>query len=198
MEVKEAPIVKASEYKKHTDSELVAMCLRGEAMAWEALLLRYRRLIYSIPVRFGFPRMDVHDVFQNVCVKLLEHLHEVKDDRKLRTWIATTTVRQCIYMKTIKFRDSGTEEEGDEPLDPADNLEDARIFAEELQAMRDAIAELPERCRSLIELLYFDPRQLSYEAISETLQMPVPSIGPTRARCFEKLRGMLRRRGINK
>ena len=96
------------------------------------------------------------------------------------------------------MRDAAPEEDAEERLDPADNLEDARIFAEELQAMRDAIEELPERCRSLIELLYFDTRQLSYEAISETLQMPVPSIGPTRARCFDKLRGMLRRRGINK
>src|SRR3954471_24931367 len=98
------------------------MCLRGDALAWEALLLRYRRLIYSIPARFGFPKMDVHDVFQNVCVKLLEHLHQVKDDRKLRTWIATTTVRQCISLKISKHRDSGSEEEAEEPLDPTENL----------------------------------------------------------------------------
>jgi RNA polymerase sigma factor (sigma-70 family) len=71
-----------------------------------------------------------------------------------------------------------------------------RIQTEEQQTVRDAVEQLPERCRTLLEMLYFDPRSLSYEDIAQALNMPVPSIGPTRARCLEKLRTLLRRKGI--
>ena len=81
----------ASKYKSYTDPELVSMCLKGDGDAWEALVKRYRRLIYSIPVRFGFEDADAADVFQGVCLKLLEHLHQVKDDRRISAWLVTTT-----------------------------------------------------------------------------------------------------------
>ena len=70
-------------YKSLADSELVGLCLNGDARAWEALIIRYRRLIYSIPVKFNFTTADASDVFQAICLKLIEHLHELKDESKL-------------------------------------------------------------------------------------------------------------------
>ena len=186
----------ASKYKTFTDPELVAMCLKGDALAWEALITRYRRLIYSVPVRFGFISADAADVFQGVCLKLLEHLHEVKDESKISSWLVTTTTRQCIHLKAMKYRESGTDDEFEEPPDPGDNLEELRIVTEQQQAVREAVDQLPERCRSLIDMLYFDTRSLSYDEISQQMAMPVASIGPTRARCLEKLKTILRRHGI--
>jgi RNA polymerase sigma factor (sigma-70 family) len=198
LEVEKAPVVKASDYKKHTDSELIALCLRGDPLAWEALIRRYRRLIYSVPIRFGFTTPDANDVFQNVCLKLLEHLHEVRIERKIGSWLVTTAIRQCLAVKAMKRRESGNEEEIEEPEDPTANLEEIRILAEELQAMREAIEQLSYRCKSLITLLYLDRRSPTYEEISAELHMPEPSIGPTKLRCLEKLRVLLGRRGINK
>jgi RNA polymerase sigma factor (sigma-70 family) len=190
--------VSPSGYKKYSDPELVSMCLKGDAQAWEALILRYKRLIYSVPVKFGFSSSDASDVFQGVCLKLLEHLHEVKDDRKISSWLATTTTRQCIHLRMLKYREAGPDEEIEEPADPTDNLEEVRILSEQLQALREAVDQLAGRCRALIDALYLDPRQPSYDAIGQELGMPVASIGPTRARCLEKLKMILRRRGINK
>src|SRR4051812_24806938 len=105
-----------SKYKQYTDSELISMCLEGDSKAWEALILHYRRLIYSIPVRFSFGSADASDVFQSVCLKLIEHLHELKDGTKLSAWLITTTTRQCLYVRSLKFRESGgSEEELEEP-----------------------------------------------------------------------------------
>ena len=188
----------AAEYKKHTDPELIALCLKGDSLAWETLILRYRRLMYSVPVKFGFSSADASDVFQAACVKLLEHLHEVKDDRKVGLWLMKTTVRMCIQLRGLKTRESGTEEEVEEPLDPAENLEELQLAIEKQQRIRESVEELPTRCRSLIEMLYFNIEPLSYDEISQKLGMPVPSVGPIRARCLEKLRAILRRRGINK
>ena len=134
---------------------------------------------------------------QAVCVKLLEHLHEVKDDRKISLWLMKVTVRMCIQLRGFKTRESGTEDEMEEPLDPAENMEELQLSIEKQQRIRDAVEELPSRCKSLIEMLYFNLQPLSYDEISQKLEMPVPSVGPNRARCLERLRAILRRRGIN-
>jgi len=183
-------------YKTRTDAELVSMCLKGDAEAWEALITRYRRLIYSVPVRFGFSTADAADVFQAVCLKLIEHLHEVKDETKVSAWLITTTTRQCIHIKALKRREGGTDEEFEEPPDPAENLEEVSIMVEQQHTVREAVEQLSGRCRNLIEMLYFDVRSLSYDEISQAMGMPVASIGPTRARCLDKLRIILRRRGV--
>lgn len=183
-------------YKNLSDSEIVALCVKGDARAWEALIQRYRRLIYSIPARFSFPPSDASDVFQSVCVKLIEHLHDLKDDSKVSSWLITTTTRQCIHLRALKHRHATTDEDFEEPPDPSDGLENLRIQSETEQAVREAVGQLPERCRNLLQMLYFDPRTPSYEEIGSTLNMPVSSIGPTRARCLEKLRIVLRRKGV--
>ena len=86
-------------YKALGDPELVGLCLKGDSRAWETLILRYRRLIYSIPVKFNFGTADASDVFQAVCLKLIEHLHELKDESKVSAWLITTTTRQCIHVR---------------------------------------------------------------------------------------------------
>lgn len=186
-----------AKYKQSSDTELVSLCLKGDAQAWEALIVRYRRLIYSIPVRFNFSPADASDVFQSVCLKLLEHLHELKDETKVSAWLITTTTRQCIHIRSVKFREAGsTDEEPEEPPDPSETMEEVRLHTEQQQIVRESVDQLAEKCRTLLELLYFDSRSLTYEEVSQILRMPVASIGPTRARCLDKLRIILRRRGM--
>jgi RNA polymerase sigma factor (sigma-70 family) len=189
--------VSASKYKSLGDPELVGLCLGGDSQAWEALIVRYRRLIYSIPVKFNFTAADASDVFQGVCLKLIEHLHELKDDTKVSAWLITTTTRQCIHLRSQRMRETtSADDEFDEPAAEGVNVEEVQIQTQEQQNVRDAVDQLPERCRNLLELLYFSTKNPTYEEIAAAMKMPVPSIGPTRARCLEKLRTVLRRRGI--
>ena len=187
----------AAKYKALGDPELVSLCLKGDAQAWESLILRYRRLIYSIPVRFSFSAADCSDVFQAVCLRLIEHLGELKDDTKVSSWLITTTTRQCIHVRAQKHRESSTSDEFEEPEDPGHSVEQIRIQSQEQQSIREAVDLLPLRCRNLVEMLYFDTKNPSYEAIAQAMQMPVASIGPTRARCLEKLRILLKRQGFH-
>jgi RNA polymerase sigma factor (sigma-70 family) len=94
------------------------------------------------------------------------------------------------------MRESSSDEDFEEPAAADVNVEEVQIQTQEQQTVRDAVEQLPERCRNLLELLYFSTRNPSYGEISETMKMPVASIGPTRARCLEKLRTVLRRKGI--
>src|SRR5262249_25547478 len=144
----------------------------------------------------GFEEADASDVFQAVCLKLLEHLHQVKDERKISGWLVTTTTRQCLYVRSQKHRETATDDSNLDSPDPALNLEELRILTEQQQVVREAVEELTGRCRSLIGMLYFDSRSPSYDEISAEMGIPVPSIGPTRARCLEKLKTIIRRRGV--
>jgi RNA polymerase sigma factor (sigma-70 family) len=188
--------VSDGKYRSLGDPELVALCLGGDARAWETLILRYRRLIYSIPVKFSFTAADASDVFQAVCLKLIEHLHELKDESKVSAWLITTTTRQCIHVRSQRMRETSTDEDFEEPAAAGVNVEDIQIQTQEQQNIRSAVDRLPDRCRRLLELLYFETTSPSYEEISRIMKMPVASIGPTRARCLEKLRTVFRRRGI--
>lgn len=189
--------MEAGAYKGLSDSELVALCLSGEAGAWEALIRKYRRLIFSIPVRFSLSSADASDVFQSVCVKLIENLHKLKDESKISAWLITTTTRQCIHLQAQRRRNVSQDEQADEPLDPHQSIESTSIDLERQQAVRESVESLQDRCRRLLQMLYFDPADPSYEEISRALGLPVSSIGPTRARCLDKLRTQIRRRGVS-
>jgi DNA-directed RNA polymerase specialized sigma24 family protein len=53
------------------------------------------------------------------------------------------------------------------------------------------LAALGQTCRELLVAMFFDPAEPSYTDIAERLGRPVGSIGPTRARCLDKLRKAL-------
>ena len=57
-----------------TDARLVRECLNGNDEAWSALIDKYKNLIYSIPVKYGFSSDEASDIFQGVCLELLADL----------------------------------------------------------------------------------------------------------------------------
>lgn len=181
------------------DEQLIELCLDGDEAAWEAIVHRYQRLVYSIPLRMGMGEDAASDVFQSVWVRLLEHLAGLKDRGKLASWLITTTTRECWRSSNRSRREAPLGEGGDVDDDlPRPEMADTRPLVEEEQVqlveqqrLRQAVGALPDRCRSLVELLYYEEDRPSYEEISRRLGMPVPSIGPTRARCLEKLRKLL-------
>jgi len=176
---------------------LVARCLEGDPEAWEELIsVRYRRLIYSIPNKFRFSPADCDDVFQTIVVKLLEHPGDLKDESKVSSWLITTTTRYCIQVRSLKQRDVSDEDGIEATPDPSATSEEIHIQTDREQKIRESIQEMSSRCRQLLESLSEDPRP-SYEEISRRLDMPVPSIGPNRAQCIEKLQALFRKRGIS-
>src|SRR5512138_1034606 len=80
------------------DPELIEVCLKGNSQAWEVLLVRYQRLIYSIPLRYGLLEHDANDIFQNVSLLLWENLGQVRDRERLGAWLVITTRRECWRM----------------------------------------------------------------------------------------------------
>ncbi|MBL8203586.1 MAG: sigma-70 family RNA polymerase sigma factor [Blastocatellia bacterium] len=179
-----------NEYAKFTDAELVARCLEEDHDAWATLVYRYQRLIASITRKFRLGADDAADVYQSVNLALFQQLNSLRSHQKLSSWIITVTVRECWKLRE-RARRTGSLDEPDAP-DPSSDahllLEENIQLLEQQHLLRRAVALLPDKCRTLIEVLFFRESPNSYEEISRQLAMPVASIGPTRGRCLEKLK----------
>lgn len=189
--------VAAGELNQLEDSDLVAVCLEGSQAAWETLVVRYQRLIYSIPVKARLSQDDAADIFQAVCMKLYQKLSTLRDHQKLSSWLITTTTRECWRVSNRNRREpsfGASEGEADEMNEipdarPAPGAE--REALEQQHAVRRGIESLSERCRDLLTMLFYEKDELSYAEIARRMGMPLPSVGPTRARCLEKLKKTL-------
>ena len=93
--MKKRMIAVASEQAQPDDSQLIEGCLAGDNSAWEALISRYSRLIYSIPLKSRLSPDDAADIFQSVCLKLYEKLDTLRDHDRISSWLITTTTREC-------------------------------------------------------------------------------------------------------
>ena len=173
------------------DPTVVALVTRaagGDPTAWNDIVERYAPLVWSICARFQLGNSDREDVAQSVWLLLVEQLGKLREPAALPGWLATTTHRECLRVVTAA---SKTERRGtlDDALQFVDNtiIDEEILMAERNAALRAAFAELPPRYQQLLGMLAKDP-PVSYAEISATLQIPVGSIGPQRARCLERLR----------
>ena len=180
------------------DRQLIEACLEGEAAAWEALISRYQRLIYSIPLKSRLSPDDAADIFQSVSLKLYEKLGTLRDHEKISSWLITTTARECWQVSARNKRETLTGDSlNDGPISMMDVAAGAPLADEQLellerqQTVRQSFESLPERCRELLTILFYQQDKWTYAEIARRMGMPVPSIGPTRSRCLEKLRMLL-------
>lgn len=168
---------------------LVNRAARGDATAWEEIVERYAPLVWSICARFQLGNSDREDVAQNVWLLLVEHLGKLREPAALPGWLAMTTHRECLRVVTAARKSERLGTGLDDALQFVDNtiIDEEILMAERNAALRAACAELPPRHQQLLAMLAKDP-PASYAEISATLQIPVGSIGPQRARCLERLR----------
>jgi RNA polymerase sigma factor (sigma-70 family) len=178
------------------DRRLVRECLRGSEQAWAALIDKYKRLIFSIPIKYGLSAEDATDIFQNVCVELLEQLPKLREPAALPKWILQITAHKCLRQKR---RDQRLErpEEG-EMLDRAVSPVAEKILreAEEEHWLRMAMGTLSPRCRQLIEMLFLEEPARPYKEVAASLGIRIGSIGFIRMRCLKRLRTQLEEAGF--
>ena len=187
------------EFAQRGDRELIAACLDGDSTAWETLITRYQRLIYSIPMKARLSSDDAADIFQSVCLKLYEKLSTLRDHERISSWLITTTTREVWRVTARLRRDAPAAPVDDEGADAINQIpstgplaDEQRQALEQQQIVRQSVEALPERCRNLVTMLFYEKDELSYAEIARRMNMPVPSVGPTRARCLEKLKKLLR------
>ncbi|MBO0803777.1 MAG: sigma-70 family RNA polymerase sigma factor [Nocardiopsaceae bacterium] len=174
-------------------ARLVRRAGQGDTGAWEQLVARYGRLIWSITRDFKLRESDAADVFQTTWMRLVEHIDRIQHAERVGSWLAATARNECL--RCIAFHKrlvlGG---EGDSALDGPDGsvaeIDEALLAGERAQTVRAAMAHLPRRWQRLLDMLMADP-PVPYAQISDELGLPVGSIGPTRGRCLARLRLLL-------
>jgi RNA polymerase sigma factor (sigma-70 family) len=164
---------------------LVAAARSGDDRAWTQLVDRFDRMLRSLARSYRLSTQDVDEAVQATWVKLYEHIGRVRDASAVGGWLATTVRRESLRLLQSHVREHMT----DEP-----NLLDGRIAGPEAQLLETerclvldrALRTLPDRQRRLLTLIVREP-DADYEQIGATLDMPVGSIGPIRARSLARL-----------
>lgn len=180
-------IVRSRVVAAPSDAELLERCRQGDSHAWDALVERYERLVFSVAQRNGLSREDAADVTQTTFVALIDGLSRIEDDTKLASWLMTVARRQAWRMRTVSRRTVPLEAMADHIADPSDPYADWDTQV----AVHDALATLGGTCRDLLIALYFEPAAPSYAEIAERFDRAIGSIGPLRGRCLERLRGIM-------
>ena len=174
------------------DTRLVRECIRGKEEAWAALIDKYKNLIFSIPIKYGFSTDDATDIFQGVCLELLTELPKLRKPKALPKWISQVTLHKCFHRKRQQQRTEVSDPDDDkfEGSTPA-RAEEILRQTEEEQNLRQAISELPPRCRELVHMLFYEEPARPYQDIAGSLGIATGSIGFIRQRCLERLRKRL-------
>lgn len=180
------------------DAGLLSRCRAGDPRAWHELVTAYERLVYSVPRSYGLDREDAEDVTQTTFAQLLSGLGSLRDDRSLVPWLGTVARRQTwrvidrrrrereVFAPAQPDRD-GTHPAAGAAPDPVD------AYDEWMQRawLHQGLARLDPACRQLLQALYLDDADPSYQAVAARLGKAVGTIGPARARCLHRLRSAM-------
>jgi RNA polymerase sigma factor (sigma-70 family) len=173
------------------DADLIRACRAGDEAAWDVLVERYQKLVYTIGRRAGLEHDQASEVFQRVFAALVEQLDNIEYPEHIGAWLVTTARREAWRARRRERTGALVLGNATEQLRSvqSDHQPDERVLRlEERDAVRAALEALDGRCRTLLILLFDAAEPLSYAEVAATLGVSAGSVGPTRARCLEKLR----------
>jgi RNA polymerase sigma factor (sigma-70 family) len=178
---------------------LVRAAAGGDSAAWAAIVEHFSGLVWAITRGYRLRSPDAADVFQTTWLRLAEHLDRIASPERLGAWLATTARRESLRItrtsaRTVPAPDAtlvGLGQVDDHsPEQAVLDAELAMLDAERARQLWRAFRELSARCQQLLRVLMASPPP-SYAEVGAALGMPVGSIGPSRARCLDRLRQML-------
>ncbi len=136
---------------------------------------------------------DCDEVHQAVFAALVTHVSSIRDPRALPKWLITTAHRESWRVSRSRGRVLDTDREFVSREHPDESSLNA---FEEASGVRRGMAQLGDRCRQLLTLLFGTGESMDYHQASRVLGIPSGSIGPTRQRCLAQLATILRRMGF--
>jgi len=190
----------------NAEAELIARCRQGEAPAWDELFDRH----YAAAGRFvfqlasDFTREDVEEICQEAFLSVIKSIDSFVGKSQFQTWlfrIAANKARDYRERQRAAKRGGGQTPISLQAEDPQNGLTldppshtpgpDATMMsAERMLLLRESLDQLGEPCREIIELRYFG--DLSYEEISNVLQLNVKTVSSRLSKCLDRLEDIAR------
>lgn len=185
----------ANERNALTDDELVLDFIRGDELAFEELVLRYKNSLYQYILVMTGDEGCAGDLFQEVFLSVYKNVSKYQAQGKFKAWLfrlARNRVLNYFRDRDPLFSLDQTDEEGKEPLHeilpsgeelPLETLERAELA----QEIRRASEALPPKQREIIYLRQY----MSFKEIAETLNLPLGTVLVTGHRAIKKLQHIL-------
>lgn len=162
---------------------------KGDEQAYAELLEKYRESIYYMMLKMVHNADDAEDLTIEAFAKAFKRLEQYTPNFAFSTWLFRIATNNCIdfirkkRLKTLSLDKPFEDSEGDEnpltlqsgSMDPEEKI----IQKQKIKMMREVVDQLKPRYKKLVELRYF--KELSYEEISEELDLP---LGTVKAQLF--------------
>jgi len=170
----------------------------GANWAWNELVHRFGAMIGGIARSHRLNPADAAEVSQITWMRLVENIDRIRQPDRVGAWIATTARRECLRVLRNASRTEPLAEDDLADVDDSVFLapEERSLTEERDFALRLAYARLPARCQVLLFHLVTGETTMSYKTLSDTMDMRIGSIGPTRARCLAHLRRLASEYGL--
>ncbi len=169
----------------------------GDESEWVRFCKLKTRLMLAAAHRVGLGPTETEDLVQNATLVCYHAVARLRDAKSLDSFVYRIAYRQALEL--VHKRPPEAEPElpdggsvFDLIADPRESETDALERHEVAEQLGRALAGMEDRCRNLLEHLYLSGATPGYEEVSAKLGMPVGSIGPTRARCLDRLRSRLK------
>jgi RNA polymerase sigma factor (sigma-70 family) len=175
---------------------LVRGAAGGDEAAWHGLVARFSSLVWAVARAHRLTNADAADVYQTTWLRLAEHIGRIEHPDRIGAWLATAARRECLQSLRSAAKTAPTDDMDRLDITPAvGNPTEEAVLAAETEredaaraaTMWRAFGELSGRCRELLRILMASPPP-SYAEVAAALGLPLGSIGPTRARCLQRLR----------
>jgi RNA polymerase sigma-70 factor, ECF subfamily len=160
------------------DVVCVARCLRGDSAAFESIVRRYERVLFSVARRMLGNYEDALDATQNAFIKAYEGLDGYDPNRRFFSWIYRIAVNECLNARRARRPDDPLPADmeapaGENPFEDVQNAERSGVID-------SALVRLSEEHRLVVVLRHF--ADLSYSEISEAIGVPEKTV---KSRLFE-------------
>ena len=185
------------EQRKAEDQKLIHAARNGDQKAFEALLKKYRNLVYHVMIKMVRNPQEAEDLTQEAFIKAFNALASFNEEFAFSTWLMKIATNNCIdFLRKRKLKTYSI----DEPIQYKDERvkievqdhdptpEKILLSEERSKRIDEAIHSLPPRYRHVIVLRHKEEK--SYEDIAEILKLP---LGTVKARIF-RAREMLNKR----
>lgn len=178
---------------KNSDRELVTAFLHGERKSFDAIVLRYKDMIFNLCYNIMKDYDEAADCAQDTFIKAHKNLRSFEFRSSLSTWLYAIAVNTCrnrlsasYFRRVLPMGDGGVldllHRDDDNPAENFDR-------SEKEEAVRRAVSQLPDEERVLIVLRDFEGKD--YEEISSITGVKTGTIKSRISRGRHRLRGLL-------
>jgi len=168
----------------------------GRPGAMDELVQIMTPVLWHVVRAYGLSQDVSQDVVQTTWLTLVRRSGSITDDQAVAAWLTTTARREAWRARKRDDRVlSVTDDVLEFVSDDAESAETDAVRSDEHGRLWEAVMTLTERCQRLLRVIAFEERP-DYARLSRELDIPVGSIGPTRGRCLDKLRGALAGTGL--